>query len=49
MTLGALIVLDVHSKDVTRELALSNIKSLAEFDWISQLRYYIIANEGQKQ
>ncbi len=35
MTLGALIVLDVHSKDVTKELALANVKSLAEFDWIS--------------
>jgi hypothetical protein len=35
ITLGALIVLDVHSKDVTRELALANVKNLAEFDWIS--------------
>lgn len=41
MTLGALIVLDVHAKDVTRELALANVSNLAEFDWISQFRYYI--------
>ena len=41
MTLCALIVLDVHAKDVTRELALANVSNLAEFDWISQFRYYI--------
>ncbi len=35
MTLGALIVLDVHAKDVTRELAIQNVNSLADFDWIS--------------
>lgn len=34
MTLGALIVLDVHSKDVTKELALANVASLTDFDWI---------------
>ena len=41
LTLGALIVLDVHSKDVTRELALANVSNLSDFDWNSQLRYYI--------
>lgn len=41
MSLGALIVLDVHSKDVTKELALLNVSDLNSFDWISQLRYYI--------
>lgn len=35
MTLGALIVLDVHGKDVTRELALANVSSVADFDWMS--------------
>ena len=35
MTLGALIVLDVHAKDVTKELAFANVSSLADFDWIS--------------
>ncbi len=41
LTLGALIVLDVHTKDVTKELALSQVDTLAAFDWISQLRYYV--------
>lgn len=41
LTLGALIVLDVHSKDVTKDLALAQVDSLAAFDWISQLRYYV--------
>lgn len=34
MTLGALIVLDVHSKDVTRDLAQAGVKDLAAFEWI---------------
>ncbi len=40
MTLGSLIVLDVHSKDVTKELALANVSDMDSFDWTSQLRYY---------
>ena len=35
LTLGALIVLDVHAKDVTRELVFANVSNLADFDWIS--------------
>lgn len=35
MTLGALIVLDVHSKDVTKELLISQVSTLSDFDWIS--------------
>lgn len=34
-------MLDVHAKDVTKELALAQVKDLAAFDWISQLRYYV--------
>ena len=41
LTLGALIVLDVHSTDVTKGLAVSGISSTADFEWISQLRYYV--------
>lgn len=41
LTLGALIVLDVHTKDVTKELALDQVNSLSAFNWISQLRYYV--------
>lgn len=34
MTLGALIVLDVHSKDVSKDLAFKGVNDLAAFDWI---------------
>lgn len=40
VTLNALIVLDVHAKDVVENLWRSNIADLAAFEWISQLRYY---------
>jgi len=40
LTLGALVVLDVHARDVVSELARRGCQSVQEFMWISQLRYY---------
>ena len=40
MILSALIVIDVHARDVTLGLRDDGIKSINEFEWISQLRYY---------
>ncbi|KAL4494234.1 hypothetical protein ABPG73_018753, partial [Tetrahymena malaccensis] len=40
LTLGALVVLDVHAKDVIVELKKSGCTSSQDFNWISQLRYY---------
>ena len=40
ITLGALIVIDVHAKDVTERLIINNVQSIDDFEWISQLRYY---------
>lgn len=40
ITLGALIVIDVHAKDVVDNLKACNITETNAFEWISQLRYY---------
>jgi len=37
-TLSALIVIDVHARDITAELANQGVDSEADFEWISQLR-----------
>jgi dynein heavy chain, axonemal len=45
-TLEALIVLDVHAKDVIKaELIDQNISSPSEFAWLAQLRYYWEEND----
>jgi len=41
MTLGALVVIDVHAKDIVAELKRKKIANANEFDWIAQLRYYL--------
>uniref|UniRef100_A0A452QQ37 Uncharacterized protein n=1 Tax=Ursus americanus TaxID=9643 RepID=A0A452QQ37_URSAM len=38
--LSALIVIEVHAKDVVKKLIQENIVSVNDFEWISQLRYY---------
>jgi dynein heavy chain, axonemal len=42
IALGALIVIDVHARDVIKELYDSKISSINEFQWLAQLRYYWI-------
>ncbi|CAF3510924.1 unnamed protein product [Rotaria socialis] len=39
-TLEALIVIDVHARDVVTNLIETKISKITEFIWISQLRYY---------
>eukprot|EP00958_Prasinococcus_capsulatus_P020419 scaffold2645_cov378-Prasinococcus_capsulatus_cf.AAC.24 len=39
-TIGALIVIDVHSRDVVQKLLREGVEESTAFEWISQLRYY---------
>ncbi|KAG5895230.1 hypothetical protein JTB14_003447 [Gonioctena quinquepunctata] len=40
VTVEALIVIDVHCRDIVRLLKELKVTSIADFNWISQLRYY---------
>lgn len=39
-TLGALITVDVHARDVVQGLVDASIQTVTDFEWVSQLRYY---------
>lgn len=40
ITIEALVVIDVHGRDIVRRLRDFKVTSVADFNWISQMRYY---------
>ncbi|XP_071059360.1 dynein axonemal heavy chain 1-like [Pseudochaenichthys georgianus] len=43
--LSALIVIEVHAKEVAAKLVEQQVSSINDFEWISQLRYYWTKND----
>ena len=39
ITLGALLVTEVHTRDVVQELIENDVVDIHNFNWIAQLRY----------
>jgi dynein heavy chain, axonemal len=47
--MGAVIVLDVHARDVVKNLTQQDIRSLNDFEWSKQLRYYWDMTENNEE
>ena len=47
ITLGALIVIEVHSKDVVKSLVDDHLDDINSFDWLVQMRYYWMAENSK--
>jgi dynein heavy chain len=45
LTLGTLIIINVHCRDIIESLARKRVYGVDEFEWISQLRYYFFEGE----
>ncbi len=41
-TIEALIITDAHARDLATQLARSHVKELDDFNWMSQMRYYMV-------
>jgi hypothetical protein len=48
LIMGALIVLDVHARDVIEKLITEKCTSVSDFAWIAQMRYYQEEADGNQ-
>lgn len=46
--MGALIVLDVHGRDVVKRMIKARVDNINDFDWTCQLRYYWEAQDDEE-
>lgn len=46
--LEAVIIIEVHARDVLYKLIQENVTNVNDFDWISQLRYYWVDDSELK-
>lgn len=49
ITMEALIVLDVHARDIVKYLIDKNVENIGDFNWFSQMRYYWKIDPTDKQ
>ncbi|XP_076646459.1 dynein axonemal heavy chain 1 [Halictus rubicundus] len=48
LMLEAVITIEVHARDVTHKLIEEGVSNVNDFDWISQLRYYLVDDTDLK-
>ena len=48
LTLGALVTIDVHNRNVVESLVNENCSNIQDFSWIAQLRYYWVNDRYPK-
>lgn len=47
-SLSALIVIEVHAREVIKKILDANITSLNDFDWVSQMKYFALKELGRE-
>lgn len=48
LMLEAIVIIEIHAKEVLHKLIQEKIINVNDFEWISQLRYYWVDNKDLK-